>query len=177
MNLKAFFTVRRLTYAALLVALDIVFTRVFSFMFPGSIDRLSLQFLAHAAEGMLLGPVGAALAAVAGDLIGTLINSGGMSFYLPLTVSALMRGVLYGLFFYKKPASFVRVLLACAAVTLIVDLGWNPIFLAKLYGQPYGAVFLAKLPVRLVWIPVSSVVLYFVTKALFRAVPAFRDGL
>lgn len=168
---------RRLTTAALLVALDVIFTRFFSYMVPGSFDRLSLQFLAHGVEGLLLGPVGAGIAAIAGDLVGMLVNSGGMSLYLPLTFSAMLRGVLYGLFLYKKPVAFPRTLLACAVVTLVVDLGLNPFFMSSIYGQAYAVILLAKIPVRLIWAPASAVLLFFVSKSLTKAIPAFRDGL
>ncbi len=166
--------VRRLTTLALLVALDIVFTRFLSVMLPGGLDRLSLQFLPHALAGLLFGPLGAMAACVAGDLLGMTVNSAGLAFTPLLTLSAAVRGLLYGLLLYQKPLTLRRCLLACGLVTLVVDLGLNPVWMRFLYGQAYLVILLAKIPVRLVWAPVCGLVLFLAGRALqaARVVPA-----
>ena len=72
---------KKLVLAALFVALDLLFTRVFCVYLMGGGERVSLQFLANAVCGWALGPWwGAGVAAVA-DLTGALIGSSGLAFF------------------------------------------------------------------------------------------------
>jgi len=166
LNTQSRFDVWKLTTAALLVALDVIFTRFLSYMIPGNLDRLSLQFVAHGMAGLLLGPVWGGIVGVVGDISGMLVNSSGLSFYPLLTLSAGTRGVLYGLFLYRKPLTLWRTMLACIVVTLVVDLGMNPVWMKFMYGQAYTAVLMAKIPIRAVWAPATGVVLFLIAKAL-----------
>ncbi|MBR5519653.1 MAG: hypothetical protein IKU55_02940, partial [Clostridia bacterium] len=125
-------------------------------------DRYSLQFLSHGLSGVLFGPIIAAVNCVAGDLVGMLLNSGGLSLYLPVTANCALRGLLYGLLLWKKPASLVRILIAVALVTGICDLALNSWIMSGFYGLPYWTIFVTKLPLRLASIPVYSFILWFV---------------
>ncbi len=148
-------------FSALLIALDVVFTRFLCWeIYP--YDRYSLQFLSHGLSGILFGPMIAALNCVAGDLVGMLVNSGGLSLYLPVTVNCALRGVLYGLILYRKPATFVRILIAVAAVTVLWDLWINSFIMKGFYGIPFWTIFLSKLPIRLASIPIYTTALWFV---------------
>lgn len=160
---------RRLTWAALLVAIDIIAARFLYFYTPGNIDRISLQFIPNALSGLLFGPAWGALTCVAGDMLGMFINPSGMSFNPLITLSAGVRGVLYGLLLYKKDASFRRVLLAVGMVTLVVDLGLNPVWLSIMYGKAWLVVLWAKIPVRLLTVPAYAGVLFAVVRGLANA--------
>ncbi len=167
---------RRLTWAALLVAIDIIAARFLYFYTPGNIDRISLQFIPNALSGLLLGPVWGALSCIAGDMLGMFINPSGMSFNPLITLSAGVRGLLYGLLLYRKNASFMRVLLAVAVVTLVVDLGLNPVWLSLMYGKTWLFVLWAKIPVRIITIPVYAGALFAVIKGLANAgIPASQS--
>ncbi len=152
--------VKILTTISLLVALDVVFTRFFSYMLPGNLDRLSLQYIPHALGGLLFGPFYAAIACVVGDILGMFINSAGLVFTPMFTASAAVRGLLYGLLLYKKPVTLKRCILAVSVVTLVVDLGLNPIWMNILYDQAYLPILLAKIPVRVIFAPLAGMLLY-----------------
>ena len=152
---------KTLTLCALLVALDIVCARLFYFFTPGNIDRLSLQFLPNAVAGMVLSPLLAALVTACADVLGMLLNSGGLTFTPLFTLSAGVRGALYSLVLRGREVTLKRSLLAALCVTVVVDLGLNPIWISLLYGTPYKAVLLAKLPVRALWIIAQTAVIYF----------------
>jgi len=158
--------VRILTTISLLIALDVVFTRFFSYMLPGNLDRLSLQYIPHALGGMLFGPLYAAIACVVGDILGMLINSAGFAFTPMFTASAAVRGLLYGLLLHKKPVTLGRCILSVSVVTLIVDLGLNPIWMNILYEQAYLPILLAKIPVRIIFAPAAGALMYPLLKRL-----------
>ena len=152
---------RILVFSALLIALDVIFTRFLRWeIYP--YDRYSLQFLSHGLSGILFGPIIALVNCVAGDLVGMLLNSGGLSLYLPVTANCALRGVLYGLLLWKKPASLVRILIAVALVTVLCDLLINSWIMSGFYGLPYWTIFVTKLPLRIASIPLYSFVLWFV---------------
>ena len=86
-------TIRKLTYAALLVAMDIVLARYLAI--PLGYERLSLQFLPDGMAGILLGPVFGGMVTLGADLLGMLIQSGGLSINPLISVAAILRGVGY----------------------------------------------------------------------------------
>lgn len=66
----------------------------------GDFIKINFAFIALASVGMLFGPVPAALAALAGDLIGCIL--GGQAPVPLLSCTATLEGLLYGVFLYKK---------------------------------------------------------------------------
>lgn len=167
---------KKLTLCALLVALDIICTRLFFFFTPGNVDRLSLQFLPNAVAGMVLSPLAAALVTVCADLLGMLLNSAGQTFTPFFTLSAAVRGVLYSLVLRGREITVKRAFLASLCVTLVVDIGMNPFWISMLYDTPYSAVLLAKLPVRAVWVFVQAAVIYFVGRPVKRQLDKTMPG-
>ena len=156
----------QLTFAALLIAIDIIFTRFFSFMLPGNFDRISLQFVPHAIAGYLYNPLYAMLITVAGDILGMLLNSGGFSFNPGFTISAILKGFLYSLLLNKSKLSYKHLLLTSIILNFTIDILLNPLWLSILYGNGYFEIMLIKIPIRFVWVFISSGILYAVFKSL-----------
>ena len=77
---------KKLVLAALFVALDLLFTRVFCIYLMGGAERVSLQTLASAVCGWALGPWWSAGVAAAADLLGSAIGSSGLSFFPGFTL-------------------------------------------------------------------------------------------
>ena len=162
---------KKLVLASLFIALDIIFTRFFSVMIPG-VERISLQFLPHALSGFFLGPVWAVATLVMGDILGMVINSAGEPYFLGFMLSAALRGLIYGLILYKRPMKYYRAVIAVSVVSIVVDLGLNPLWMSMMYGKGFWVTLVAKLPIRAVFIPLASAVIYFVAKGVVRAVGA-----
>lgn len=68
---------KKLVLAALFVALDLLFTRVFCVYLMGGAERVSLQTLASAVCGWALGPWWGAGVAAAADLLGYAVGTSG----------------------------------------------------------------------------------------------------
>ena len=158
-------SVQILVFSALLIALDVIFTRFLRWeVFP--YDRYSLQFLSHGLSGVLFGPIIAAINCVAGDLVGMLVNGGGQSLYLPVTAVCALRGVIYGLLLHRRKLPIWRVLVAVATVTVVCDLTLNSFIMSGFYGLPANEIFWSKLPFRLASIVLYTVVLWYVWNRL-----------
>ena len=95
---------KKLVLAALFVALDLLFTRVFCVYLMGGAERVSLQTLASAVCGWALGPWWGAGVAAAADLLGSAVGTSGLSFFPGFTLTAALRGLTYGLLLYLRPS-------------------------------------------------------------------------
>lgn len=160
---------RPLVLAALFVALDLVFTRVFSVYIMGGAERISLQFLASSVCGWALGPWwGAGVSAVA-DVLGAMIGSSGFSFFPGFTLTAALRGFVYGWLLHNKNVSFARCIAAEAAVSIPLRLLLNSLWLSFYMGKNFWVWTVAKAPLRLLLIPVQAYITYLVLRGLVKS--------
>ncbi len=90
--------VRCIALTGILIAIFILLD-MYSFN-PTEYIRISFAFIAIALVGMFFGPVPAAMAALAGDFIGCILS--GKAPIIPLSVTAVLSGLLYGILLYKK---------------------------------------------------------------------------
>lgn len=156
--------VKTLTVAAMLIALTIALSM---FRIPVSdLLQIRFEFLALALAGMLFGPVVGGLVAGAADILCLVFFPIG-SYFPGMTLTAVVSGVIYGVFFYQKQVAPVRVLLCMFAIALISNVVLNSIWLWMMYGQNY---ILTMMPVRilknLITAPVNSILFYAVSKPL-----------
>ena len=160
-----------ITTGAMLIAMDIVSVRIlpsFLFMF---VDRLSFQFLPNALCGALLGPVFAPVCLAAGDLVGTMINTAGGSgvpYFPGLTLSAALRGAIYGLLLYKRKNTLWRNLAAVAIVTVLVEMLLNSYWMSILYDNSYVFVMTVKTMTRPAFAVSAGFTLYYVRRGINR---------
>lgn len=92
--------VRTLTGVAMLLAMSVVISFTASVRVTETI-KIGLGYLITALLGMLYGPFTAALAAGAGDLIKYLLKPDG-AYFFGFTLTAMLGGVVYGVFFTEK---------------------------------------------------------------------------
>jgi ECF transporter S component (folate family) len=145
---------------ALLISMDIVCARFLS-VTPGGLSRISLQFLPDALMGAVLGPVWAMVGCAAADVLGMMINSQGLAYTPLFTLSAAVRGLLYGLMLRKiRGSGRKKAFFAVLSVALVVDLGLNPVWLSIYYGHlAYPAVLASKALTELVIFPARWAIL------------------
>lgn len=173
MNSKSHKTVTIITCLAFLIALDIILTRFLSI--NTQFLRLSLGMLPVAIAGAAFGPVWGGVCGGIGDLLGVLLFPSG-AFFPGFTLTAVLTGVIYGLFLYRKNEH--RLLLNTILATLVVCIGCNLMLDTLWLDIMYGSGFIAILPARLVKcaasIPIYSIAIYFVWGKAVSRVPALR---
>lgn len=123
-------TLRQLTVSALLIALDVVFSRVLAINTP--LMKIGLGFAAVALSAMLYGPAWAALTAALGDLIGALLFPTG-AYFPGFTATAALTGLIFGLFLYRREKSWLRAFLAALCNCLLVTLLLNTLMIAVFF--------------------------------------------
>ena len=158
--MKTKITTKTLVYGAILVALNIVITRLLSINI--GVVRIGFNFVPVVLGAYLFGPVTGAVLAVIADVLGMLM-SGGFP-WLGFCVSQALYGLSYGFFFYKRKQSS-RALIVCVifqAVVIDAFLG------AVWYNLHAGAPFWASLGARAIdaaaMIPVKIVIIKYMLK-------------
>lgn len=148
-----------LVLMGLFVALSIVLTRLVK---PIDLPfvRVSFGFIATSFASMLLGPFLSGMIAGVSDVAGYFMFPSGAAFFPGFTLSAFLTGILYGIFLYKKPKTLLRICLAVLAVSVIVDLGLNTLWLSILYDKAWTAFFISRLVKTAVMLPVQVIFIH-----------------
>ena len=153
MERKSTSATQRLVVIAFLIALEIVLTRFASITTPYL--RIGFGFLPVVIVAIEYGPLWAGTAYAIGDIIGALLFPSG-PFFPGFTVSAFLAGLVYGLFLYKHEIRIPRVLLACAVVALVINLGLGTFWLTILLGKSYMVLLPARAVKEIISIPVYT---------------------
>ena len=95
--------------------------------------------------GMLYGPVCAALSAGLVDILQFFLKPMG-EFFPGYTLTAMLGGLLYGLFLYKKQYSLPRIIIVKTLINTVLHLILNSYWLTFLYGYA----FWVKIPERVI---------------------------
>ena len=131
---------------ALLIALEIVLNRFASFQVLGL--KFGLSFIPMALAAMLFGPAWAAVCYGISDVIGALVFP--MGAYFPgFTISVVLMGIVYGIFFYKKDKirMFPETIVPAVINTCILGLLLNTLWMTILYtSKGFSGWLLYRLP-------------------------------
>lgn len=158
---------RSLTMAAILAAIYAVSYSPFVgniILIPGVIE-IRFGFLAIAVAAMLFGPVVAPIVAVVGDILGTLLFYGG-SFFWGYTVSWMLMGIVFGLFFYKLRFSLPRVVGCMVFNTLVINLLLTTKWQAMMGFGAFEALFVKRTLHNIIVFPINTIAAYFVLRSV-----------
>ncbi len=125
------FATERLTFAALLIALQVVLGNLIQVPFIGK--QFNFGFLPIAAAGALLGPVPAAVVGALGDFIGAHLFPQG-AYFPGFTLTNALVGLIYALVLYRRKPSWLRAAGAALAGS-VINLLLNSLWLSILYGS------------------------------------------
>jgi ECF transporter S component (folate family) len=155
--------VKCLTLAAMFGAISIVLGS-FTIMMTENI-KLEWTFLPNEFVYYLFGPFVGIIYGAVMDILNYIVKPFG-SFFPGFTVSAMLKGLLFGLILYKRPISLKRVITANVLRMILVDLPLNTYWLTVLNGVPY----LVNLPLRalklLIMFPVETMLFYLLVKGV-----------
>ncbi len=153
--MKEYFSIdtQALVTMGLLIAIEIVLTRFVSIQAWNL--RIGFGFLPIAIAGMMLGPVRAGIMAALADIIGAILFPSG-TFFPGFTVTALLVGMIYGIFLYKKTDTW-RMLVAVVIHQCILSLFVNTLWLSILYGSPYWPLFTTRIVQTAIMLPVEII--------------------
>ena len=159
-TMKKNFSVKILTYGAILIAANIVITRLLGYN-VGPV-RISFTFAPLSLGSILFGPLwGAALALIA-DVLGQLLT-GGLP-WLGFCISTVLYGLSYGAFLYKKPHTWTRISVCVILQQIFIDAALGSFWFYHYMGTPFlGALTMRGLD-ALCMIPVEIIVIKYMLK-------------
>ncbi len=152
-------SVRTLSTAAMLTAITVILG--FFAIVIGDFVKIQFYFLTVGISGLLFGPVVSGIVGGIGDILSFIVKPTG-TFFPGFTLNAIISGVIYGMFMYKKPVSFWRIFAAKLTITIIVEMGLSTYWLTILYGQGFWAILTTRIIKCVVMLPIDSIMLYAV---------------
>lgn len=149
--------VRDLIFIALLISLEVIFTRFLSFQID--IIRIGFGFLPIAICAIYFGPLYTAMASLVADLLGMMIFPKA-GYFVGFSISAFLSGAIYGLFLYKKEKSWFRITLCVLCISIFVDLILNTYWLSIITGKAANILIFPRLLKTAVMFPVQILLIY-----------------
>lgn len=108
-------SLRTLCRVSVLIALEVVLERFLSIQTP--IFRIGLGFVPLALCGIMYGPYWAAAAGGIADILGAFIA--GMGFFYPITITAILTGLCFGLFLHRKTVRYFPHIILCTLINTV----------------------------------------------------------
>ncbi|MDO4493158.1 MAG: folate family ECF transporter S component [Clostridia bacterium] len=183
MERKRSVNVRKLVLCALLAAMQIVLARFAGVQVNEGI-RISFEAVPLILAGFWLGPVWGMASAIVADLLGTVISGYGVYFPLLtggpvlLTVVAGLGGNLHRTKDGTSPRGILMFVLTVFVAELVSTFAYTPWALTLYYSivvgkeMPYWVLFTARLPGKLVTLPVDILLSWVLHRSLYRPVIA-----
>ncbi len=160
MKNKKRWSARNIAMMGMLMAMQLILTRFLAIETP--FVRISFLFVPTVIMGMLFGPFLTATGSALTDFFGVMLFPKTGSYFPGFTLSAVLTGLIYGYFFYRKEMTLTRVILANALVTVLISIGLNTLWLYMIMGPGV----LAELPLRigkdLILLPIQIMITYAV---------------
>lgn len=147
---------KKLAVSALLVALDVILTRLLALNTP--IMKIGLGFAAVALCAILYGPWWAALIAALADILGSTLFPTG-AYFPGFTLTAACTGMIFGLCLYRKPPRWYCPAAAAAVNVLFVSYLANTAMICYISGAAFSAMLAARAVQLAVMLPVQFLVL------------------
>ena len=156
---------------AMMVALIFIFSRFLGI--NTDVIHIGFDFLPVLVIACLYGPLWAAVTYMVGDLVcATLMPLGAIN--PGLTAIAGIIGLVYGFAFYGRNLEGKRLalatVLASAAVALVVKLFGTTLCLSVMYGAPYWATFVSRIPNCILLLVIQVVTIPLIYKFVVKPV-------
>ena len=128
----------QLVISAMMVALSIILTRVFSWQ-PAPYVRIGFGAVPILFAGAVCGPVAGFMVGLVADLVGFLINPMGGTIFIGITLCSALTGVFTGVFckYVFKQRHFVSVLIGVTVTELLVSVVIKSFFFVHYYGSTF----------------------------------------
>lgn len=160
--------IKKTILSGILLALLIVLNRFISIKTP--LVVISFAFVPIMMSAIWIGPKYSALIAGLGDFIGAILFPFG-TYFPGFTLSAVINGLIYGVFLYKKPEQEVsdkkmllKLTISNLLVLIIVETFIVSIWLNILYGKAYLVIISSRLIAQIIMLPIRIVTIFFLEK-------------
>ncbi len=160
---------KKIILSALLLATTIVLSRFLSI--NTAFFSIGFSFVPIVLAGIWLGPKYSAIISGLADLIGALLFPFG-TFFIGYTISAIAKGLIYGLILYKGEEEYtdkwliVRLIIACTLVVVLVQFLMNSLWIFITTDKAFLPILTARITTEAIMIPVQIVTMFVLIKIL-----------
>ena len=159
---KRTFSAKDIAVIGLMIAMKVVLTRFLAI--ETQFVRIGFTFIPTIILSIMYGPWVGAFSGGFADLLGFFLFSRGFPFHPGFTISATLSPIIYAWFLYRKPLNLSRIILACLAVTLLINLGLNSYWLKILYDRAFWAFLPIRLAQNAIILPIEVSIIYWITR-------------
>lgn len=132
------------------------------------ITIITFSFIANSIAGFLFGPVVAGTLGGLTDCLTHMINPKG-SYFFGFTFNAILAGILYGSFLYKKfwgtKNIVIRIIICKVIISIIVNLTLGTYWYSIFSGKGFLVLLPARIYKECIVVPIQCVVMFVVLKA------------
>lgn len=172
MNKK--FDIKILVQISLLIALQIILTRFCSIQTP--IVRIGFGYIPVVITAIMYGPIYAGVANGIADIIGTILFPTG-AYFPGFTLTAILSGVIYGLFLHKGPITWMKIIGACICINIGLNLCLNTYWLSIMMGKGFLALLPTRIMKEVIMIPIKIILIGIVWKNIIVKLPKFSQAM
>ncbi len=158
-SIKEFKITRNMVICGFMAALAVVLGYVASIDI-GPYIRIGFSGIPNRIVEFLFGPVIGCIFGGTLDILKFIIKPTG-PFFFGFTFDAMLAGVIYGSFLYKKPVKLWRVFVAELLAKIIVNCFFNTLWISMLYGKGFIAILPARVIKNAVMLPIDTQIVYF----------------
>ena len=124
----------------------------------GNFLRIGFSSIPNQIIAYLFGPWVGAIFGGAMDIIKFFINPTG-DFFPGYTLTAIVAGIIYGIFLYKRPVKLWRVIAAETCVKVFCNLGLNTLWVMMTTGNAFKAIMLPRIAANAGKLPADVIIL------------------
>lgn len=150
---------QNLVICGLMAALAVVLSYVASIDF-GPYIRIGFSGIPNRIVEFLFGPIVGSIFGGMLDILKYLIKPSG-PFFFGFTFDAMLASIIYGSLLYKKPVKLWRIALAEFLAKLIVNCGFNTLWISMLYGKGFFLLLPARILKNAIMLPIDTAILFF----------------
>jgi len=147
-----------ITVMAMVLAIRLVMEMLPAITF-GLYVKIGFGFIGAAIAGVMLGPWRAALVGILVDILGNFFSGKSGQFFIGYTLTALVGGLIYGYFLYKRPLRWEQIGLAVLLVTLFCNLGLNSIWVHMMTGEAFTVFMSMRILKNMISLPLNTAIL------------------
>lgn len=131
----------------------------------GNYVKIGFSGIPNRLVDYLFGPVVGGCFGGVLDVLKYLLKPSGM-FFPGFTFDAVLASLIYGSFFYKRPFTLPRILVAKLIVVLVCNVFFNTLWISILYGKAFMVLLPARLIKNAIMWPIDSLILFSVGRLL-----------
>lgn len=158
---------KTIAFCGVMAALAVVLSLVARIQI-GNYVRIGFSELPNILVDTMFGPVAGGIFGGALDILKFIVKPTG-AYFPGFTLSAVLGGLIYGAFLYKRKITLLRVFAANLFVKGAVNIVLNSFWLYLLYNRGVVGMMPARITANLIMLPIDTALCYFMLKGVQKA--------